>query len=163
MSELFPKLSEKIARWAFNGTFGKNFATVLDLQMWCFGCDLMTFRRFLRPKWLARSNKHEISFSCAQRNFTDMSNSCKARQPALIARHVSRGAARISPFLVCLSWTPGVSYARNLEDVRIPHMNMISKAPNGATTCCTQLDKRFPLIAPPASAMGVPSCRRRGS
>ncbi len=40
MSEVFPGLSEKIARWAFNGKFGRNFATAFDLQMWCFGCDI---------------------------------------------------------------------------------------------------------------------------
>lgn len=40
MSELFPNLSEKIQRWTFNGRFGRNFATMFDLQMWCFGCDI---------------------------------------------------------------------------------------------------------------------------
>jgi len=38
--ELFPKASEKICRWAFNGEFGRNFAKIFDLQMWCFGCDI---------------------------------------------------------------------------------------------------------------------------
>jgi hypothetical protein len=40
MSELFPRLHTKIDRWAFNGVFGRNFAAVFDLQMWCFGCDI---------------------------------------------------------------------------------------------------------------------------
>lgn len=40
MSELFPKATVKISNWVFNGEFGKNFARVLDLQMWCFGCDI---------------------------------------------------------------------------------------------------------------------------
>ncbi len=40
MRELFPKASEKISRWAFNGEFGRNLAKIFDLQMWCFGCDI---------------------------------------------------------------------------------------------------------------------------
>jgi hypothetical protein len=40
MRELFPKASEKIFQWAFNGEFGRNFANIFDLQMWCFGCDI---------------------------------------------------------------------------------------------------------------------------
>ncbi|MFM1848591.1 MAG: hypothetical protein RL417_2065 [Pseudomonadota bacterium] len=40
MSDLFPRLHSKIDRWAFNGAFGRNFAAVFDLQMWCFGCDI---------------------------------------------------------------------------------------------------------------------------
>jgi hypothetical protein len=38
--QLFPRLSEKIERWAFNGVFGRNFEHIFSLQMWCFGCDV---------------------------------------------------------------------------------------------------------------------------
>jgi hypothetical protein len=40
MSKLFPNLSEKVTRWAFNGQLGKSLSTLFDLQMWCFGCDI---------------------------------------------------------------------------------------------------------------------------
>ena len=40
MTSLFPRASDKVPAWAFNGEFGKNFATTFDLQMWCLGCDI---------------------------------------------------------------------------------------------------------------------------
>jgi len=40
MIDLFPRMTEKVQQWAFNGKFGKNFENVFDLQMWCLGCDI---------------------------------------------------------------------------------------------------------------------------
>ncbi len=40
MTSLFPRASEKVPAWVFNGEFGKNFAATFDLQMWCLGCDI---------------------------------------------------------------------------------------------------------------------------
>ena len=40
MKELFPNATNKLSRWVFNGDFGRYFAAILDLQMWCFGCDI---------------------------------------------------------------------------------------------------------------------------
>lgn len=37
MIDLFPRMTEKVQQWAFNGKFGKNFENVFDLQMWCLG------------------------------------------------------------------------------------------------------------------------------
>lgn len=37
---LFPRHTEKISAWSFNGVFGRNFARLINLQMWCFGCDI---------------------------------------------------------------------------------------------------------------------------
>lgn len=37
---LFPRHTEKLASWSFNGVFGRNFARLINLQMWCFGCDI---------------------------------------------------------------------------------------------------------------------------
>lgn len=36
----FPNSSSKIASWSFSGAFGKNFEKLVNLQMWCFGCDI---------------------------------------------------------------------------------------------------------------------------
>lgn len=40
MTHLFPRANAKVPVWAFNGEFGRNFAAVVDLQMWCLGCDI---------------------------------------------------------------------------------------------------------------------------
>jgi hypothetical protein len=40
MTSLFPRASDKVPAWVFNGQFGKNFAATFDLQMWCLGCDI---------------------------------------------------------------------------------------------------------------------------
>jgi hypothetical protein len=37
---LFPRYQAKIASWSFNGEFGRNFERLINLQMWCFGCDI---------------------------------------------------------------------------------------------------------------------------
>lgn len=37
---LFPRYTEKICSWSFNGTLGKNLARLMDLHMWCLGCDI---------------------------------------------------------------------------------------------------------------------------
>jgi hypothetical protein len=38
--ELFPRYVEKLASWSFNGEFGRSFGRLVNLQMWCFGCDI---------------------------------------------------------------------------------------------------------------------------
>jgi hypothetical protein len=40
MTEFFPRMTEKVQQWSFNGTFGRNFERLFDLQMWCLGCDI---------------------------------------------------------------------------------------------------------------------------
>lgn len=40
MSAHFPNLHDKVSRWAFNGRLGRSLGALLDLQMWCFGCDI---------------------------------------------------------------------------------------------------------------------------
>lgn len=37
---LFPRSMEKISSWSFTGEFGRNFERLVNLQMWCFGCDI---------------------------------------------------------------------------------------------------------------------------
>jgi len=39
-TSLFPRHREKIAAWTFNGGFGRHFEILINLQMWCFGCDI---------------------------------------------------------------------------------------------------------------------------
>jgi hypothetical protein len=38
--DLFPRYSSKIDSWSFTGAFGRNFERLINLQMWCFGCDI---------------------------------------------------------------------------------------------------------------------------
>jgi hypothetical protein len=38
--QLFPRHRDKLASWSFTGDFGRNFERLIDLQMWCFGCDI---------------------------------------------------------------------------------------------------------------------------
>ena len=37
---LFPRSTEKLSSWSFTGEFGRNFEKLVNLQMWCFGCDI---------------------------------------------------------------------------------------------------------------------------
>ena len=39
-TNLFPRYQAKLASWSFNGEFGRNFERLINLQMWCFGCDI---------------------------------------------------------------------------------------------------------------------------
>jgi hypothetical protein len=39
-ANLFPRAVEKLASWSFTGEFGQNFERLINLQMWCFGCDI---------------------------------------------------------------------------------------------------------------------------
>jgi hypothetical protein len=38
--DLFLRYSAKIDSWSFTGAFGRNFERLINLQMWCFGCDI---------------------------------------------------------------------------------------------------------------------------
>lgn len=38
--DLFPRYLAKIDSWSFTGAFGRNFERLINLQMWCFGCDI---------------------------------------------------------------------------------------------------------------------------
>jgi len=58
--DLFPRYSAKIDSWSFTGAFGRNFERLINLQMWCFGCDngraALCVKRFERaPKILEGS------------------------------------------------------------------------------------------------------------
>jgi hypothetical protein len=37
---LFPHAAEKLERWSFTGDFGRNLVRLVNLQIWCFGCDI---------------------------------------------------------------------------------------------------------------------------
>ena len=39
-NHLFPRSREKLSSWSFTGEFGQNFERLVNLQMWCFGCDI---------------------------------------------------------------------------------------------------------------------------
>ena len=39
-NHLFPRSREKLSSWSFTGEFGRNFEKLVNLQMWCFGCDI---------------------------------------------------------------------------------------------------------------------------
>jgi hypothetical protein len=68
---MFPRYAEKLASWSFNGEFGRNFEKFVNLQMWCFGCDIRSaegnfltefgFTRVRPPPTIHASTRYSLS------------------------------------------------------------------------------------------------------
>jgi hypothetical protein len=48
---LFPHAAEKLESWSFSGDFGRNLVRLVNLQMWCFGCDIRREQGYLLAEY----------------------------------------------------------------------------------------------------------------